>query len=335
MQVEHTKKDGYQGGLYLGVDGGQSHTEALVAEEDGTIIGRGLGGPSNHAEQPGGRERLRNAVTDSVEQALQTGGLPAIDGVVFDSAHFGMTGGADFKAEIISAIVQSENLTVAHDAPTALWGATVGKPGIVVIAGTGSVIYGENDYGESVQIGGLGYLFSDEGSGFWLASQVIRLAIKERDGLIAPAGLQDLVLDHFHLGGVRDVTNAYYFGKISRDDIAALARPAHEAAAMGNQVIDQQLRNGADVLAKSVAVAAKRLGLEGGFDVAGVGGMFRGELIRKYFAESLHRQIPAAVFIKPRFGPAIGALLLAFKSGGVSLDPGLLLNLDKSSKMYE
>ncbi|MBA3335556.1 MAG: hypothetical protein H0T08_08110 [Acidobacteria bacterium] len=41
--------------IFLGVDGGQSHTDALIADESGTILGRGLGGASNHAEHPGGR----------------------------------------------------------------------------------------------------------------------------------------------------------------------------------------------------------------------------------------------------------------------------------------
>lgn len=322
-------------GLYLGVDGGQSHTEALVATGDGIIVGRGHGGPSNHAEQPGGRERLRNAVTDSVGGALKCEGMPGLGQVVFDSAHFGMTGGADFKEEIIAGIVRAERMAVAHDAPTALCGATSGKPGIVVIAGTGSVVYGENENGETAQLGGLGYMFGDEGSGFWLAAQVVRLAIKERDGLIEPCGLQELVLEFFELDSIREVTNAYYFHKLSRDDLARLARAAHDAAEAGNEAIVDQIVYGTEILAKSVAVAAGRLRFDGGFPVAGVGGMFRGALTRKYFAEALEREAPSAEFIEPRFGPAIGALLLAYRSGGAELDECLFRNLEISSRKYE
>jgi glucosamine kinase len=324
--------------IFLGVDGGQSHTEAIAADEAGRILGRGIGGASNHAEQPGGRERLRNAILESVGAALKKANLPPLEETIFRSAHFGMTGGADFKEEIIGQIVRAERLSVGHDAPTALAGATGGAfaGGIVVIAGTGSVVYGENGAGATAQIGGLGYLFSDEGGGFWLAAQTIRLAIKEQDGLIPPAGLEKLVLDFFGRRKIREVTDDFYFAKLSRDDLARFARAAHDAAAEGNQVINEQIRFGARVLAESVRAAAGRLNFVEKFPVAGVGGMFRGALLKKYFAEFLQAEIPRqAVLIEPRFDPAVGALLLAYRQAAVALSEDLLNNLEKNSKQNE
>lgn len=316
--------------IFLGVDGGQSHTEAVIADEGGVILGRGLGGASNHAEQPGGRQRLRNAISGSVGQALAVANLPQqLEETVFASAHFGMTGGADYKEEIIGEIVKAETFTVNHDAPAALFGATSGQPGVVVIAGTGSVVYSENHRGETAKIGGLGYLFSDEGSGFWLALQVIKLAIKEQDDLIPPAGLQQLVLDFFGRQKIREVTNDFYFGKMSRYDLASFAKRAHEAAEAGNVVIQDQIKFGARVLVESVRSAAGRLGFRDNFPVAGVGGMFRARLMRKYFSEIL-RDVPGAVFTEPRFNPAIGALLLAYKQAKIEIDEALLTNLEKS-----
>lgn len=323
------------GKIFLGVDGGQSHTEALVADENGAILGRGAGGASNHAEQPGGRERLRKAILKSVGEALSGAGLPPLGEIVFAAAHFGMTGGVDFKEEIIGEIVKAEYFMVTHDAPTALFGATAGIPGIVVIAGTGSVVYGENERGETTKIGGLGYLFSDEGSGFWLALQTIRLAIKEQDGLMPPAGLERLVLDFFKRNKIREVTNDFYFEKMTRDDLASLAKIAHEAAAAGNVVIRDQIKFGADVLAESVGSAAKRLEFAGGFPVAGVGGMFRAPLMKKYLAESLQNKTPGAVFTEPRFNPAIGALLLAYRRAGIEINENLLQTLEKNSNENE
>ncbi|HEX8288920.1 MAG TPA: BadF/BadG/BcrA/BcrD ATPase family protein [Pyrinomonadaceae bacterium] len=321
--------------IFLGVDGGQSHTEAVVADERGNVLGRGFGGASNHAEYPGGRERLRNAIFGSAGDALKNAGLPTLEDISFESAHFGMTGGADYKEEIIGEIVTAEHFAVGHDAPTALFGATSGKPGIVVIAGTGSVVYGENESGETTKIGGLGYLFSDEGSGFWLALQVIRLAIKEQDGLIANSGLESLVLDFFKRKKIRELTNDYYNAKMTRDDLASFAKRAHEAALAGNIVIQEQIKFGANILAKSVVSAAHRLSFEGEFPVAGVGGMFRAALLKKYFSESLREELSEAVFTEPRFNPAIGALLLAFRQAGIEINEDLLKNLEKDSKKNE
>lgn len=333
--MNETKITNPESKIFLGVDGGQSHTEAIVADGRGTILGRGEGGASNHAEHPGGRERLRRAILTSVGEALEKANLPPVGEAVFASAHFGMTGGADFKEEIISEIVSAKRLLVGHDAPTALYGATAGKPGVVVIAGTGSVIYGENDAGETAQLGGLGYLFSDEGSGFWLAAQIVRLAIKERDGLIPPAGLEKLVLGYFRREKIRQVTNDFYFDKMSRDDLAGLARAAHDAAAAGNAVIAGQIEYGARVLAESVGRAAEVLGFQSVFQVSGVGGMFRGALMKDYFVEILKEKVPEAIYVDPLYNPALGALLLAYRRAGIEADENLLLNLKMSASKNE
>lgn len=316
--------------LFLGIDGGQSHTEAIIADENGRILGRGFGGASNHAEQPGGRERLRNAILNSVGEALKNAGPADINEVVFASAHCGMTGGADYKEEIIGEILKAEKLAVNHDAATALFGATAGEPGVVVIAGTGSAIYGENADGKNARAGGLGFLFSDEGSGFWLATQTIRLAIKEQDGLIEPDNLEKLVTDFFGRERIRFVTTDFYNGKISRDEIAKLAQKAHEAAENGNQTLRAQINYGTSVLAASVKSVARRLNLPDEFIVSGVGGMFRATLTQTFFAENLREQSPQAIFIKPRFGPAIGALLLAYKQANREISEELLLNLQET-----
>ena len=321
--------------IYLGVDGGQSHTEAVIADENGNVLGRGCGGASNHAEVPGGRERLENAIKDSVGEALKSANLPPVNETVFAAAHCGMTGGADYKSEIIRTVIKADNLKVGHDAPTALYGGTAGKPGIVVIAGTGSVVYGENEPGETTQIGGLGFLFSDEGSGFWLAAQTIRLAIKEQDGLIPASGLQKLVLDFFGGETIRQTTTEFYNAKISRDEIASLAKVAVQAANDGSKILCGQIEHGANILAESVASAANRLNFAGEFPVAGVGGMFRGELLQRFFIGKLREKAPLARFVTPRFTPPIGAILLAYKQNKVEISEGLLLNLENTQSENE
>lgn len=318
--------------IYLGVDGGQSHTEAIIADARGVILGRGFGGASNHAEIPGGRERLENAIKDSVGAALKAASLPPVSETVFVAAHCGMTGGAIYKEQIIGAIVKSKNLLVGHDAPTALFGATAGKPGVVVIAGTGAVVFGINETGETARVGGLGFLFSDEGSGFWLAAQMIRLAIKEHDGLRERGGILEMVLEFFRRTEIRELTDDFYNGKVSRDEIARLAERAHAIAAAGNETIRCEIAGGAEVLASSVKRVAERLSFAEKFPVAGVGGMFRARLMREYFGKSLREKSPSAEFCAPRFGPAIGALLLAYQQGQIEITENLLNNLQKSSE---
>lgn len=320
-----------QAAFYLGIDGGQSHTEAVIAEANGNILGRGLGGASNHAEQPGGRERLQKAIMESVGQALYKARLPLMSEIRFASAYCAMTGSADYKAEIIGDILQTDKLVAAHDAPAALFGATAGKPGVVVIAGTGSVVYAENEKGENLTVGGWGYLFGDQGSGFWLTMELARLEIDyfNRTGKLTSKGGQ--LIKFFSCQDLRELVKRVYSEQISRDDFASFAQQIHEWADAGDQIIADVFINGCGKeLATLVSIAVKRIEFENGLLVTPVGGNFRGATLQKSFSSWLHKTLPQASVIKPRFSPAVGALLLAYREAGLSITDNHLINLEKS-----
>ena len=139
----------------LGVDGGQTSTLAVVATEDGELLAAGRGGPANHLDEPGGPERLRRSLDDAIGHALDAAGLR---GQRIAAACFGMTGSGALVPTIIPSIVAVDKLRVENDAVTALAGATVCRPGVVVISGTGSVAFGADERGERVAVGGWGYI---------------------------------------------------------------------------------------------------------------------------------------------------------------------------------
>ena len=313
--------------IFLGVDGGQSSTKAVVADESGNILGVGFGGALNHGHLSDGRAKLRNALVESVNNALLDAKLPLIERVIFESVHCGMTGGADFKEDIIRQTLKAKKLFVGHDALTALYGATAGKPGIIVIAGTGSIVFGINEKGQTARAGGLGYIFADEGSGFWLAVETIKLAIGEQDFVVPKHGLREMVLDYFAVGEIRELTNAFYNGQISRDKIAAFAETIFNAAADGNQTLENLIKNGAKRLVANVKGTAKQLNFEGNFQVSPVGGLFQNELMNRYFREILQAEIPESLFIEPLFNPATGAIILAYKSSHIEISEYILSNL--------
>lgn len=317
--------------LFLGIDGGQSHTEAVVADENGNILGTGFGGALDHGNLPDGRTSLKNAINNSVNEALLKAGFPNIENTKFVSAHCGLTGGADYKEEVIRDLIKAENLVVTHDALTALFGATGGKAGIVVIAGTGSIVFGVNDKGKTARSGGLGYIFSDEGSGFWLALETIKLAIKEQDGVISDYNLQNLVLDFFKVGAIRELTNAFYNGNISRDKIASFAKRISVEAENGNDLLKNLISSGANYLVENVKGAAKNLEFENNrCVVSAVGGMFQSALMKRFFVEILRAKITNAEFCEPRFPPPIGALFLAYQNSNTEITEQFLSNLKSS-----
>ena len=313
--------------LYLGVDGGQSHTEALITDGAGRILFRGVGGPSVSSDFTGG-EQLERAVRQALEDALKTTDVPN-----FRSAFFGLTG--EFEKEkkgVLETFLSADILEVGHDSQSALLGALMGRPGIIVIAGTGSVVLGENEKGERARAGGMGYMFSDEGSGFWLAVQAIKVALLEKDGVIENSGVGELVCGHFGTDSVDEVVLGFYTGRLTRDSIAGLAKTAQAAvAAEESRLLEYHIEVGTRQLVDKVKAVAGRLRMRDGVKVAGVGGMFRGKPFRSLFIKHLRTVMGEAEYCDPRFGPAVGALLMAYRQSGVEINNVLLDNLQESS----
>ncbi len=152
---------------FLGVDGGQSSTTAVIGDELGRVIGIGRGGPSNHVGAAEGRAKFVKAIEECVTAACVKGGVDRAN-IRFASACLGFSGGPADKESIINEILSSERTLVTHDGLIALSGATAGEPGLIAIAGTGSFAFGRNAAGETARAGGWGYLFGDEGGGLRL-----------------------------------------------------------------------------------------------------------------------------------------------------------------------
>lgn len=315
--------------IVLGVDGGQSHTEAVVADLGGHVLGRGRGGPSNHVEAPGGRERLRTAIVDSVGGALASAGLGVLDTTRFVAAHFAMTGEADFKHDIIASIVETDLLDVAHDTPAALAGATGGAPGIAIIAGTGSVAFGESAEGHVARSAGFGYLFGDEGSGFGVARDALRAAMiaVDRGDWMSP--LMEQLAVRFDVRDLRDMPMRFYNHHVSRDEVAAAARDVLEAADAGDPLAAGVVRDGIAALVGMVVNVATRLAMATP-DVRMVGGMFRHVPYRMAFERAVRGAIPGARAALPLLGPAEGAVMLALRAAGRSVDADVVQALRES-----
>jgi N-acetylglucosamine kinase-like BadF-type ATPase len=155
--------------LYLGLDGGGTKTAAAILDQNGTELGRGFGGPCNIATCDDAT--LRQSVSDARAAALRAAGLPeatAFAGVCAGVAGYtAKTRRADF-ARLLAETAPGDRHRVEPDFVIAYWGATEGRPGIVVSAGTGAVVYGRNTEGKTARADGRGWLLGDNGGGFHL-----------------------------------------------------------------------------------------------------------------------------------------------------------------------
>lgn len=323
---------------FLGIDGGQSHTTALIADGGGRILGRGGAGASNHTREPGGRERLITAVTKSVSEALAQAGLlksQSIRDLKFASAHLAMTGEPEDKVEIVHELLRAEHLVVGHDAPGALAGALAGGEGVIVLAGTGSVACGETRDGEFARAGGHGYLFGDEGAGFAIARTALSSALWIEDA----GGRSDLLkalLAHFKRRSLKAIAEDVYAGVLSRDQLASFAAKVSELAEQSEGTARGLMDNAGVELFRLAMMAVRKLKLENQpLKISYGGGVFKSRRLLARFTAELTVELPQAQVVAPRFGPELGALLLAYRQAGKKITPKLLDSLTETQTLTE
>jgi N-acetylglucosamine kinase-like BadF-type ATPase len=303
--------------LFLGVDGGQSSTTAVIGDETGRVLGRGEAGPCNHVGAELGRGKLIAAVTESVGAAARAAGLG--DGLEFAAACFGMSGGPEDKRDIIASLVRTERLEVTTDARIALLGGTGGVPGIIVIAGTGSIAYGRDRAGRTVRAGGWGYIFGDEGSGFDLVRQALRAALRHAEGWGPATSLGERLRNATGASTPNELLHWFYTREYPRDRVAGYAPLVDEAAMAGDAVARSLLQQAAQQLATLAgSVRSQLFQPDEAIYVATIGGVFHSRMLAEWFRILVELE-PGVTVGPPRYEPACGALLGAYEQAGLSV----------------
>jgi N-acetylglucosamine kinase-like BadF-type ATPase len=299
---------------FLGVDGGQSSTTALIGDESGRVIGFGRGGPCNHVGPAEAQTKFVAAVGQCIREACEHAGIEPR----FEAACLGFSGGPADKRELIGRLLTASRLLVTHDALIALAGAMAEEPGLVVIAGTGSIAFGRNAAGTTARAGGWGYIFGDEGAAFDIARQALRAALRQEEGWGPATVLRERLIAAVSAQDANDVLHRFYTAEYPRSRVAQLAPLVDEAAASGDAVAQRILDDAAHQLAGLAAAVRAQLFAPG--DVARVsyiGGVFRSRRLLERFRTLVELE-DGNVFGPPAYGPAAGALLEAYRLAGLT-----------------
>lgn len=304
------------GRLFLGVDGGQSSTKAVIGDASGKVLGRGRAGPCNHASKSEGRSKLRTAVSAVVDDALGVAGLPVA--TEFEAACFGMSGGPADKRDLIAGIVRAGAIRVFDDAEVALEGAVQGGAGAIVIAGTGSIALAKDTAGKKVRCGGWGYIFGDEGGAFSIVRKAVRLALAAEEGWGDQTNLVDLFLGVTGADSVNKAMHCFYGPDWPRDRIARLAPDIDTAAEAGDRCAAEVLQAAGRALGDLAVTVTGMLELpRAQVAVHYSGGVFRSRRVLESFKSRCDEQHCRVE--KPAHDGAIGALLLAYRMAGVTV----------------
>ena len=301
---------------FLGVDGGQSSTIALIGDETGRVLGSGSAGPCNHVRVGDGREKFVGAVVGCVLAACLKAGLDA-GRLRFESACLGFSGGPDDKRAIVEEIVPADRIFVTTDAWIALSGATAGAPGIITMAGTGSISFGRNAGGQTARAGGWGYVFGDEGGAFDIVRQAVRALLRAEEGWGLPTSLHRKLMSATGASNANELVHLLYTSDFPRDRVASFATLVDEAVLEGDAVARQIVHTAAQQLATITAAVREQLFREGEVvRVAYAGGTFRNTLLAERFRALVEMDVDCKCG-PPQHKPAMGALIEAWQAAGV------------------
>jgi N-acetylglucosamine kinase-like BadF-type ATPase len=300
----------------MGVDGGATKTLAAVLDLGGPAVYLGHGGPSN--EDAVGADAAVRALLEAADQALAQAGIESeqLGAAVLAVAG---TDTEDLARHVSSA--RTDAWIVVNDVVAAWAAATGGGPGVAVISGTGSNVFGVGGTGAQTRAwraGGWGHLLGDEGSGYWLGVQSIKAALRDREGSGPETALSDAAPAFFGQPSVEAVAARVYSKPLTKGEIAAFAIETAKLAEGGDAVARELYERGARELAEQVVAVIAQTGLTAdSFPVGLIGSSFKaGRVFLEPLARAIHEHAPRARVEPVEMPPAGGSLMLAARACG-------------------
>ena len=258
----------------LGIDAGGTKTVCLLADEDGRVLAEARAGGANL--QSAGElqvEKVLHQVMDAVLAAHDV--VPAA--ICLGIAGVDRPQDADAVRGIMRRIGFKARMLVVNDALIALVAGAGDRPGVVLVAGTGSIAYGTRADGRAARAGGWGYLLGDEGGGFWIGRASLAAVVRQFDGRGPATQLTELVLQQLKLANPTELIYEIYERDIYRHNIAALAPLVQRAMDDGDAVAADILNRAGAELGSAAASVIARLDMRGEqFPTVLAGGIFRG-----------------------------------------------------------
>lgn len=310
--------------FFLGMDAGGTHARAVLVTRDGRVAGRGLAAAANYHNV--GIETAQARLVEAATRAWESAGKH------FQPAAHAFLGCAGVKSPLDKSTVRAAaesvglapagEVTVENDLHNALSGGLSGRPGIAVIAGTGTNCLGRDSGGRTFMCGGWGWLLDDEGGAFGLALSAVKSAVRSADGRTRATSLLPAVLAFFGVSDPDELLACFYVEKWTPGEVAEFAPVVVRHAAEGDAVAGAILAAGARSLGELVAGTARSLDFPGGPEVVLLGGCGRsGPPYQDLVEKALRTACPGARMIEPEGSALVGAAFNALAFGGISPVP--------------
>ena len=315
----------------IGIDGGGTKTECLLADENGVIVASSVGGSTNLNVI---KSTLLSQTLELLLSQLREQAANPYSEVTHIFAGISGVGNENNKSEIMRSLTELVSETVQvevySDPINALYSGTFGEPGIVQISGTGSITYGINTDHKHERVGGWGYLFGDEGSGYDIGKQGIIASLKAFDGRGQETILLDMLYEHFHVKDGHELIHEIYTSPMPKDKIAPISQIVLQAYKLDDTVAQKIVRNVAKELVSSTTTLHKKLFQENEqVKLVLCGGVFTEKSIIPRLMEQELNQGEFSIII-PEISPVGGSLVGAYLSMGRRIDKNVLKNMKKN-----
>ncbi|WP_448523448.1 N-acetylglucosamine kinase [Pseudothermotoga sp.] len=308
------------------VDAGGSKTLALLTTSELELISVTKSGPMNVLEN--GEKVVRKnlkRLTKMFERVPK--------GSVVRSC-FGMPALGEFQnsesylKKIIVEEIGLEPQLVVNDVVMGWAAGTVGKDGVHVVAGTGTMAYGRRG-SQECRSGGWGSLIGDEGSAYDIGRETLRRVCRQIDGREPETLLKDFVMGKLRFQNWWELSNWVYSKPFPdrRPAIAAVAQLTHEAARLGDGVALEILKNAGREIALCVLAVVRRLNLQAPLVSYGGSVLVENQFVREEFQKFLVETVPNVRVQKAAFQPVVGGLVLLLKKSKMDIDEPLMNKL--------
>jgi len=307
----------------LSMDLGKTKTFAMIVDEVGHVYAKAITGPSGMWLK---EEIILKNINEAIRKCLAEENLRLTDLDLISISWADLDTKSDWEDawRVVEKLgLSKEKTIIEHDAVAAYYAVTWGKPGIVVIAGTGSIGFGINKRGERARSGGWGWIIGDEGSAYWIAIKALNAVSRAYDGRGERTILSRKLKEYFSIEDELEILRKIYKemgGDVKA--IAGIAKIVDEAANEGDEVARRIMEEAGKELALCVLSIAKRLNMEQDeIIVGGVGSVYKSKHVRRTFCKLLEENLPNAEIKEPLTGyaPILGPTIMAFKKLGIPI----------------
>mgnify|MGYP001478896962 FL=1 len=303
--------------FYIGIDGGGTKTHLFCLDDENNKIGESFGGNSNFLMN--GVDTVSETLFNLIHDFILNNKLDFNDLVatVLGTTGAGRVADAQRLEEAVRQKFLAKNISlnkfsIVSDARIALETAFPGVSGAILIAGTGSIMFGKNKSGEIYRVGGLGRFLGDEGSGFKLGQRALIATGRAIDGRGNDTLIRTLVEEKFGFKDPNDLITAVYTNNF---DIASVAPLLVEAAGKGDETALRILDEESDGLVDHVRAMKHKFGSEP-LKLSLVGSVLvKPNKFSELFKAKLSEQLPEVLLQQTDLPPVMGAVWLAQAAG--------------------